>query len=99
VSREVAILNLLKPHNHIVELLDVPKENALVFEMLSCTLLEEIDQRETIPLEKATKWVYQMLRACEHMHSKGIVHRDIKPENVLLSKNAVLKICDFGSAK
>ena len=33
------------------------------------------------------------------MHGKGFVHRDVKPENVLLSKNAVLKFCDFGSAK
>lgn len=33
------------------------------------------------------------------MHDRGIIHRDIKPENMLLSKNNVLKMCDFGSAK
>ena len=33
------------------------------------------------------------------MHSHNIMHRDFKPENMLLSKNGVLKICDFGFAR
>ena len=33
------------------------------------------------------------------MHSKNVIHRDIKPENLLISKNGVLKICDFGFAR
>ena len=40
-----------------------------------------------------------MLKACAHIHSKNVIHRDIKPENILLSKNNVVKLCDFGSAK
>jgi cyclin-dependent kinase-like len=33
------------------------------------------------------------------MHEKGVVHRDIKPENLLLSRNGIIKICDFGFAR
>ena len=40
-----------------------------------------------------------MLKACDFMHAHNIVHRDFKPENMLLSKNGVLKICDFGFAR
>lgn len=40
-----------------------------------------------------------MLKACCHIHANGLIHRDIKPENLLLSKNGVLKVCDFGSAR
>ena len=40
-----------------------------------------------------------MIKGCEFMHKKGFIHRDIKPENMLLSRNGVLKMCDFGFAR
>lgn len=48
---------------------------------------------------EAKKIIWQMLKACDFMHAHHIVHRDFKPENMLLSKNGVLKICDFGFAR
>jgi serine/threonine protein kinase len=33
------------------------------------------------------------------LHKEGIIHRDIKPANILLDKNNVIKICDFGTIK
>ncbi len=41
----------------------------------------------------------QVLRALEHAHQKGIVHRDIKPQNIMLLKNGIIKVMDFGIAK
>lgn len=38
----------------------------------------------------------QFCHGMEFTHRKGIIHRDIKPQNILLTKNALLKITDFG---
>ena len=43
--------------------------------------------------------MYQLLNGLAWIHSKNVSHRDLKPENVLLSKDGVIKICDFGSSK
>jgi WD40 repeat protein/tRNA A-37 threonylcarbamoyl transferase component Bud32 len=38
----------------------------------------------------------QFCHGMEFAHSKGMIHRDIKPENVLMTKEGIVKITDFG---
>lgn len=60
---------------------------------------EAIKGRKTYLAEAKVKlWMYQLIAAVEHMHSKGVFHRDIKPENILL-KDDVVKLADFGSCR
>lgn len=40
----------------------------------------------------------QLLCGLEHCHERGILHRDIKGSNLLIDKNGILKIGDFGLA-
>ncbi|XP_076029103.1 serine/threonine-protein kinase Chk1-like [Oratosquilla oratoria] len=40
----------------------------------------------------------QLMDGVEYIHSRGIVHRDLKLDNLLLTKEKVLKIADFGLA-
>ena len=39
-----------------------------------------------------------VLKAVEHLHSRGIVHRDLKPENILMHHEETPKVSDFGIA-
>src|SRR5712692_2707663 len=41
----------------------------------------------------------QVLAALGHAHGHGIVHRDVKPENILVTREGVVKVADFGLAR
>lgn len=43
-------------------------------------------------------YMHQLLSGLQHCHDRGILHRDIKGSNLLIDKNGVLKIGDFGLA-
>ena len=63
------------------------------------TLGRLIKERGAIPWRQALKLFNQVLNAIEHAHKEGIIHRDIKPNNVLINRQGVVKITDFGLAK
>lgn len=98
-SKAVSMLS----HPNIVAIYDVSvKENLkyIVMEKVEgITLKRYMMQKGALPVKEALLYCRQILAALEHAHSKGITHRDIKPQNVMLLKNGVIKVTDFGIAK
>ena len=42
---------------------------------------------------------FQILDAVDFLHSHRIVHRDLKPQNLLIGRDGVVKLTDFGLAR
>ncbi|KAK9806161.1 hypothetical protein WJX72_003680 [[Myrmecia] bisecta] len=102
--REIQALRRLSPHPNIIKLLEVLYDQptgrlALVFELMDMNIYELIRGRtHYVPEERVKRYMYQLIRAMDHMHKNGIFHRDIKPENILIIDD-VLKLADFGSCR
>lgn len=44
-------------------------------------------------------FAYQLIKGVDYCHRKDVLHRDLKPQNLLISKEDILKIADFGLAR
>ena len=90
-------------HTNIVAVFDVGVDrdmHFIVMELIEGVILSDyVKKMEKLKFEEAFSISIQIARALVHAHKNGIVHRDIKPHNVLLSKDGVAKVADFGIAK
>ena len=58
-----------------------------------------LNERGRLEPTQAVEILRQTLLALGHAHHQGFVHRDMKPENLLLTKDGVVKVADFGLAR
>ncbi len=100
-TEALALARLENPH--IVRILDLLEDNGQWFIVMEYiegqTLSERLKERRPMPLEEIFDITFQILSALQHAHSASIIHRDIKPSNILITKDNVVKVTDFGLAK
>lgn len=90
-------------HPNIVQVYDFFKAENQYFLVLQYvdgqSLADLIKKRGPLPVPMSIKIMIPSLMALHKAHSQGIVHRDIKPDNIMISKEGVVKVADFGIAK
>ncbi|HEY5932357.1 MAG TPA: serine/threonine-protein kinase, partial [Nitrospira sp.] len=90
-------------HPNIVTIFDAGEEDDLGYiamEMLEGTTLKDWSRKpKLMPFEKVILILATVAEAMDYAHQQGVVHRDIKPANIMLTKDDVVKIMDFGIAK
>ncbi|MDR0396726.1 MAG: protein kinase [Oscillospiraceae bacterium] len=90
-------------HPNVASLLDVGVEGELrylVIEFVSGTSLKDMIRKSgALKSETAGQIAIRILSALQHAHQNGIIHRDVKPQNILIDKQGVVKVLDFGIAR
>lgn len=105
-STAIREISLLKELNHVnivklYEVLHTPKKLTLVFEYVEKDLKKLIDEgnKDGLEMKLVKSFLYQLLKGVDFIHKHKVLHRDLKPQNLLISKDNIMKIGDFGLAR
>ncbi len=98
-ARSVAMMS----HPNIVTVHDVGSDGPthyIVMEMIEGHDLKKVIRaRGALPLEQALDYGVQICAGLGFAHRSHLVHADVKPQNLLINRDGVIKVTDFGIAQ
>ncbi|HNS99716.1 MAG TPA: serine/threonine-protein kinase, partial [Polyangiaceae bacterium] len=94
---------------HFFSLVEAPGQLSLVIEFVDGEALDNVIARHAptarayrqpcLPFQRAWHYFEQLLGALAATHELGIVHRDVKPVNLLIRRDGLAKLTDYGIAR
>ncbi|ESQ46226.1 hypothetical protein EUTSA_v10000167mg [Eutrema salsugineum] len=103
IKREIKILQNLCGGPNIVKLLDIVRDQqsktpSLIFEHVNNKDFKVL--YPTLSDYDVRYYIYELLKALDFCHSRGIMHRDVKPHNVMIDhEQRKLRLIDWGLAE
>src|SRR6185503_739776 len=89
-------------HPNILTIHEIGKVDSRHFiatEFIEGETLRQYLIRGAMELNLAIEVAIQVASALAAAHEAGIIHRDIKPENIMIRRDRIVKVLDFGLAK
>lgn len=101
-------------HPNVVQVTDLGEEDEILYQVMEWvsgeslwTALRAASKKNGVPLEVAARIICQVCAGLNAAHELrddegkfiGLVHRDVSPQNVLLTRQGIAKVVDFGVAK
>ncbi|MCO5217673.1 MAG: protein kinase [Thermomicrobiales bacterium] len=88
---------------NVVDVYDFGQEQGVLYIVMQFvdgqTLKSLIQQRAPLDPRETRRIIGHVLDGLQAIHAVGIVHRDIKPQNILIGRDGVAKVTDFGVAE
>ncbi|KAK3139388.1 hypothetical protein QOZ80_5AG0382470 [Eleusine coracana subsp. coracana] len=102
-TQEVYILREVQ-HTNVVRFIGActkPPQFCIITEYMSGGSLYDFVHKQHNILELTTllKFAVDVCRGMCYLHERGIIHRDLKTANLLMDKDHVVKVADFGVAR
>lgn len=99
VRKEVNAMRLLD-HRNVVSFKQVLTTSSKIYIIMELVegseLFNEIRTYTRLSEPYARHFFTQLIDGLQHCHEAGVCHRDLKPENLMVTKDKILKITDFG---
>jgi len=99
---EAKAISMLQ-HQNIVQLYEYAEEQGYRYFTMQFidgqNLAQKIYRKKVMSLTDIVNYSKQICRGLRYAHGLRVIHRDIKPQNVLIDKNNVARLSDFGIAK